>query len=127
MPPVVQVAAKRACADAAALFGDATSPLRDSFGSGELEALAQRRGRVSAAAARLAAKDAIREALFRAGLSRAALPRPADIRVDRNPFGRPLVDLPDAVASWLSQAGLGLDLSLTHTDALAAAVVVIAP
>ena len=127
MALAVQVVAKRACAEAALLFDRTASPLRDSFGSGELEAFAQRRGKVPAAAARLAAKDAVREALLQAGISREILPAPADIRIARDAFGRPSVDLPDAVASWLSQAGLGLELSLTHADALAAAVAVIAP
>jgi phosphopantetheinyl transferase (holo-ACP synthase) len=97
------------------------------FAPGEVAELGGRGSRIPTAAARLCGKVAVRRALLRAAMPEARIPRLQDIRLRSDRFGRPEVDLPEPAARWLVSAGLGLDLSLSHTGGRVFAVVVAAP
>lgn len=90
----------------------------------ELSALASRRNKAAATTSRMMAKSAIRRVLRRAGMK--DVPKPSKCVIAVEPNGRPWVDLPSETVEWLTKAGLGLDISLSHTHDRAFAVAVIA-
>ncbi|MCY1082530.1 hypothetical protein [Archangium lansingense] len=102
-------------------------PLLRWFTPAELTALASRRNPVSAVAARLAGKAAVRKVLARAGLETRLLPSLVDIQLSRDGDGRPVADVPAAVALWLCRSQLGLDVSLSHDERQVLASAVVAP
>lgn len=92
------------------------------FTARELAYCAGKRRRYEHLAARFAAKEAVLKA-FGTGLGPGM--RWTDVEVVNDPRGRPTVELAGEVAAWAARHGLvELDLSLSHTPALAIAQVI---
>jgi len=106
------------------LWDAGNEALRRWFHPVELAALAGRRNRDAATAARLLAKRAVRRALRRAGLRQIQAPCECAIALDLN--GRPWVDLPAETVRWLARSRLGLDVSMAHAGERVCAAAVLA-
>jgi phosphopantetheinyl transferase (holo-ACP synthase) len=93
----------------------------------ELVALrSRRRGFDQAAAARAAAKEALRDALAWSGIQRALQPPAQTIVVRHDSRGRPHVELPEEAAAWMVAQGLKFDISIAHDSGRGAAAAVVA-
>ncbi len=70
----------------------------------------------------------VRAALLQAGLKEPLdLPANGELAIDHDAFGRPEPILPASIVSWLSDSGLGLSLSISHTQEKILVITVVSP